>query len=75
MNNISFLTKGKLIQYMLNPSCDAAVANFVVMYTVSWRIRIFNCIEEVPRFFFPIEFNSTFQIFNYLQFNCTPDTI
>jgi hypothetical protein len=29
-------------------------------YTVSWRLRIFNCIEEVPRFFFPIEFNSTF---------------
>jgi hypothetical protein len=23
-------------------------------YTVSWRIRIFNCIEEVPRFFFSI---------------------
>ncbi len=44
-------------------------------HTVSWRIRIFNCIEEVPRFFFAIEFNSTFQISNYLQFNCTPDTI
>ncbi len=44
-------------------------------YTVSWRIRIFNCIEEVPRFFFPIEFNPTFQISNYLQFNCTPYTI
>jgi hypothetical protein len=29
-------------------------------YTVSWRIRIFNCIEEVPRFFFSIEFNPTF---------------
>jgi hypothetical protein len=29
-------------------------------YTVSWRLRIFNCIEEVPQFFFPIEFNSTF---------------
>ncbi len=24
----------------------------VAEYTVSWRIRIFNCIEEVPRFFF-----------------------
>jgi hypothetical protein len=45
------------------------------VHTVSWRIRIFNCIEEVPRFFFAIEFNSTFQISNYLQFNCTPDTI
>jgi hypothetical protein len=44
-------------------------------YTVSWRIRIFNCIEEVPRFFFPIEFNSAFQISNYLQFNSTPYTI
>ncbi len=44
-------------------------------HTVSWRIRIFNCIEEVPRFFFAIELNSTFQISNYLQFNCTPDTI
>ncbi len=44
-------------------------------YTVSWRIRIFNCIEEVPRFFFAIEFNSSFQISNYLHFNCTPDTI
>jgi hypothetical protein len=43
--------------------------------TVSWRIRIFNCIEEVPRFFFSIEFNPTFQISNYLQFNCTPYTI
>jgi hypothetical protein len=44
-------------------------------HTVSWRIRIFNCIEEVPRFFFSIEFNPTFQISNYLQFNCTPYTI
>ncbi len=37
--------------------------NYVILgnyYTVSWRLRIFNCIEEVPRFFFPIEFNSTF---------------
>jgi hypothetical protein len=47
----------------------------ISQYTVSWRIRIFNCIEEVPRFFFPIEFNSAFQISNYLQFNCTPDTV
>jgi hypothetical protein len=31
-------------------------------YTVSWRIRIFSCTEEVPRFFFPIEFNPIFQI-------------
>ncbi len=44
-------------------------------YTVSWRIRIFNCIEEVPRFFFPIEFNSAFQISNSLQFNCKPYTV
>ncbi len=44
-------------------------------HTVSWRIRIFNCIEEVPRFFFSIEFNPSFQISNYLQFNCTPHTI
>jgi hypothetical protein len=44
-------------------------------YTVSWRIRIFNCIEEVPRVFFPIEFNSNFQISNYSQFNSTPYTI
>ncbi len=43
--------------------------------TVSWRIRIFNCIEEVPRFFFSIEFNSAFQISNYLQLNSTPYTI
>jgi hypothetical protein len=43
-------------------------------YTVSWRIRIFNCIEEVPRFFFSIEFNPTFPISNYLPFNCTPYT-
>jgi hypothetical protein len=43
--------------------------------TVSWRIRIFNCIEEVPRFFFSIEFNSAFQISNCLQFKCTPYTV
>jgi hypothetical protein len=44
-------------------------------HTVSWRIRIFNCIEEEPRFFFPIELNPTFQISDYLQFNCTQYTI
>ncbi len=38
----------------------AAKCYLVAAYTVSWRLRIFNCIEEVPRFFFPIEFNSTF---------------
>jgi hypothetical protein len=47
----------------------------LIYNTVSWRIRIFNCIEEVPRFFFPIEFNSAFQISNYLQLNSTPYTI
>jgi hypothetical protein len=40
-------------------------AGFPSSYTVSWRIRIFNYIEEVPRFFFPIEFNSAFQTSNY----------
>ncbi len=53
----------------------ASSAGTGILFTVSWSIRIFNCIEEVPRFFFPIEFNSAFQISNYLQFNCTPDTV
>jgi hypothetical protein len=52
-----------------------SVSLYIFCCTVSWRIRIFNCIEEVPRFFFAIEFNFTFQISNYLQVNCTPDTI
>ncbi len=54
--------------------CGMCLSEFIDC-TVSWRIRIFNCIEEVPQFFFSIEFNSTFQIFNCLQFNCTPYTI
>jgi hypothetical protein len=53
----------------------SSFAKLPSIYTDSRRIRIFNCIEEVPRFFFSIEFNSAFQISNYLQLNSTPYTI
>jgi hypothetical protein len=57
------------------PYAEVLMTTLNLLYTVSWRIRIFNCIEEVPRFFFSIEFNSAFQISNYLQLNSTPYTI
>ena len=72
----SYMREGFLIYEDMRkyfPIYEEAVSP--ILYTVSWRIRIFNCIEEVPRFFFPIEFNSAFQISNYLQFNSTRYTI
>jgi hypothetical protein len=65
----TFQLKGSLCRFITN------FWRFIKRYTVSWRIRIFNCIEEVLRFFFLIEFNSAFQISNYLQLNSTPYTL
>jgi hypothetical protein len=36
-------------------------------YTVSWWIRKLSCIEEVPRFFFFIQFKIKFKNLNWLQ--------
>jgi hypothetical protein len=38
-------------------------------YTVSWWIRKLSCIEEVPRFFFFIQFKIKFKNLNWLQLN------
>jgi hypothetical protein len=38
-------------------------------YTVSWWIRKLSCIEEVPRFFFWIQFKIKFKNLNWLQLN------
>jgi hypothetical protein len=46
------------------------VAFFILLqYTVSWWIRKLSCIEEVPRFFFFIQFKIKFKNLNWLQLN------
>jgi hypothetical protein len=48
------------------PFGTVLIGNGFIYYTVSWRIRIFNCIEEVPQFFSSIQFNFELDIFNWL---------
>ena len=42
---------------------------YLTLYTVSWWIRKLSCIEEVPRFFFFIQFKIKFKNLNWLQLN------
>ncbi len=41
----------------------------IAPYTVSWWIRKLSCIEEVPRFFFFMQFKIKFKNLNWLQLN------
>ena len=59
---------------MGGPNSDEGTES-LVLYTVSWRIRIFNCIEEVPRFFFFIQFKIKLKNLNRLQLKLNQELI
>ncbi len=50
-------------------SCLIDLPLFLSFHTVSWWIRKLSCIEEVPRFFFLIQFKIKFKNLNWLQLN------
>jgi hypothetical protein len=52
MEDPGLLRRKGEVQTFLHSLEEEAYLQKVLSYTVSWRIRIFNCIEEVPRIFF-----------------------
>ncbi len=68
-----------LLQFLNLPgwgeNCIGKFSRHTPLHTVSWWIRKLSCIEEVPRFFFCIQFKIKLKNFKWLQLKLNRDLI